>query len=911
MSWDTNACFKSLCAAYNEFIQNACEQNIQDLQRQIDVLIGITTHGGSFNSFSTKEIIYTESLSVLVSLINTPNLNIAVYVKSLMALSQLANNNETRFSLQKKFNLGTSLVTFILRNYDSSNNQLKLQSLSLMQKMTYKNKIFVPGIYVSDLISHLVKIIHTSKSSDHVLAALAVVANICHHNKNMQSCLKSMDDVKLLYKKLFQLLSHSDLSYSITSLSLLTSLVLNEEMGMKVFYGKNLTNIIQLIFNTLVTKEDSMCCQYAADLLMDLMACDRISRVIAETDVFITYIQKILNLIHSTDPQTTAKIFELLILFCGKECTSSKILEIFIDQCNDEETQLQSLTSSQAVLHWIVQPSAQNDDVTGHSSLLSIVFVREIISLAVHNGLSDKLSSYANYLFSVLLEHLILNDEKLNDEKILKHKCDRLARIIEVIIYLCEDEKYKVTVANSVCSEKVTQLVFKVYELYSEELRLLRNPSYVCSQELSFLVVRSLELLSKIKHAVLSGVEKYASLLQDQRLHSFLGHALLSNSKYLVHAGLQILAEGFKSRDFQTKMVGEILVNYNQSREDLLKSHQFEEEVSTQPIFVPPIPALSDITNKGNHSQSASVAIITEHLKKGLEIKDSKLSDIMEFYEQKLTFLAGRETHLEDLLNAKTLALTQSDRLIAQYRCRQAQSEAECLKLRTMLQQSEKVIEKDTIKIEQFTKSKQDSDIKINTLLEEIQQLRLTVTEHENLKADFNDLSQKVNALEKSLLAADAENHSLAAMNDCLLKNNESLKVKIECSSDRIKIMEEEYLKISDSVKEKENKINEMKKHINQVEVQITEKQREVDEYLGRISHYEKELRVREKTLKEMKYQVSSLESVCVQHEQTIKDREETISQMQEDLEKQTQIAAMIHNLTSGKINVAKSIPKL
>ena len=37
----------------------------------------------------------------------------------------------------------------------------------------------------------------------------------------------------------------------------------------------------------------------------------------------------------------------------------------------------------------------------------------------------------------------------------------------------------------------------------------------------------------------------------------------------------------------------------------------------------------------------------------------------------------GRERHLEDLMEAKTQALSQSDRLLAQFRCRQAQADAE------------------------------------------------------------------------------------------------------------------------------------------------------------------------------------------------------------------------------------------
>ena len=84
-------------------------------------------------------------------------------------------------------------------------------------------------------------------------------------------------------------------------------------------------------------------------------------------------------------------------------------------------------------------------------------------------------------------------------------------------------------------------------------------------------------------------------------------------------------------------------------------------------------------------------------------------------------YLKQKESHLQDLVDAKSLALTQADRLISQYRGRKAHIDEEvlicvqlslllilflvylkCLKLRTLLQGAERHSEGLTEKVSVF-----------------------------------------------------------------------------------------------------------------------------------------------------------------------------------------------------------------
>merc|ERR1712168_876802 len=137
-----------------------------------------------------------------------------------MALVQLADDRETKLSLQKDLSLGSSVVQFILRHIASSNKQIVYQALVLLEKMTYGSTCYINNIYMVDLLKHLISSIYTT-AHEYCIPSLAILANLCRHNEDVKTFIKTMNDSKKFGKTLLGYLSNSNKKFIITSLSIL------------------------------------------------------------------------------------------------------------------------------------------------------------------------------------------------------------------------------------------------------------------------------------------------------------------------------------------------------------------------------------------------------------------------------------------------------------------------------------------------------------------------------------------------------------------------------------------------------------------------------------------------------------------------------------------------------------------
>uniref|UniRef100_A0A8C2EXA4 Cell proliferation regulating inhibitor of protein phosphatase 2A n=1 Tax=Cyprinus carpio TaxID=7962 RepID=A0A8C2EXA4_CYPCA len=344
----------------------------------------------------------------------------------------------------------------------------------------------------------------------------------------------------------------------------------------------------------------------------------------------------------------------------------------------------------------------------------------------------------------------------------------------------------------------------------------------------------------------------------DQRIVTPLSLTMTSNCRENVQVALRILFEAAPLPDFPSVILGDsIAANnaYRQKDSELsIRSSPASEDVSFVGKSFPMMHA------EPSGSTCQSIDSLIEKLQNGVElqekVKDVHMSEIIDVYEQKLSALACKESRLQDLLEAKALALSQADRLIAQYRCQRAQAEAEARKLASLLKDTER--KKENLQTElndhllEVERLKSDSQ----QLLEHNGRLQEVADQHQELKGTYNQLLKKL-------------------LNDFYL------------------------LRTLAEVAEKEQQIKCLKKDVLQKERKITGEKKQQEEQIHEmeenISILRKELNKTEQARKDTSIKASSLE---LQKSQL----EAKLEKMEEELSKHTHMIAMIHSLSSGKL---------
>nr|XP_032836831.1 protein CIP2A [Petromyzon marinus] len=950
---DGAACVRALVLAVTHYRHSRTEANAHLLLTSVQAVLGQKAALLRPPPPSPSPLpLPAECVSELVALLwhaQSPH-ELTLAIVSLFSL--LASERDARESLHVTYDLTGGVASLVQRLQQGSEPEatppplLLLQALKLLQSVTYDARISYPSPSVECLLLFLAQQIQAPES-ELTLPCLGTMANLCRHNTSVQSYVKAMSHVKGLYRALIVSLAHSSLTVVVFSLSILAALTLHDDVGNRLFHAKNINQTFQLIFNILVNGDGTLTRTFSVDLCVDLLHCDRVAQHLCRYEHFDSCLQQILGLLQDSSVESIAKLLELLLALCSVPRLRSSVSRATLAspaapsaaaararRAGDGGTARRTRRTQApavpppgppgppAALATLVRCAGRPASASDGVALLSLRLLLDVYEEALAEGFPAP----SEPLLPMLTEALCAGAASAGEmQSAQTQRCLKLTHVLDLMMLLSggvgqeQEEAAEAAEAGSGMARVGAAVeAGGLATLLEEQLShsplstgrpLARSsPHYAACEAGADVLLKALELLSRLKHGLPSLEANLYKTLQDVRLVPFLVFSLASVSRERVQCGLRVLMEATQLPDFPAITLGESIAASNS---------QFE---GSAPVL-PASPAHTH-HHQHRHAHPANHAHLSRHgrmkptpdpdtvqqlidkIRSGMEItdvvRDVKTSEIIDVYEQKLSSLATKEQHLSDLLEAKSMALVQADRLLTQHRSHRDQSEAEARRLASMLSHAERRVEELSGRLSEQGQEAERAREDMDALLQHNRRMQAAEEKHARLTATHADLQHRLEVSERHLLKAQEEQRSLTELAEVLRRHNDNLKQSNDKTLCQLGEMEEQCKETRKLLQERDGKITGLQQRLALVQGQAERAAAEVTEREEALEVLRRELSRTEQQRKELSIKASSLEVHKRSLESRLEERDSRLREQQEQLSKHASMIAAIHSLSGG-----------
>jgi len=717
----------------------------------------------------------------------------------------------------------------------------------------------------NDLLKLLTRLI-LKKNGPLLDVSLSVLGNLCRNNLIMQANIKSMDCIRAVYQQLMYLLGHSDMGVIVHALSLFTSLCLNEELGSKaqLFVG-NVCETFQLVFNILRSEELNTQV-YSINLLIDFSKAQNLLTALETFPELDKNLDAMSSLLVDSPPLLVSKIAELYSHLSTNPNIYSKILT--------------SLTSA--------------GDNAPLKALLSLP-LREPFLSSLRVMLPDLLEACEEYRDSVV---------------------DKLVRVIETIplhtphqtveyrtvsvAAHCLSDLYKV----QCCQQLVYHRLGGLVEQINAWLDSAPDPYKDSFSE------ECCGAITNLAHLAITTSHTDTRLaLSHPHLSWFLGQALLASDRRTVSTALTVSSLVIEHNDQHAFVVSDMLAKHSQhlhsntydAREQVTKLQSRNQELQRQNETL--LRKLSDnsISQPLVQQPVTQVTEIIDKMTEGLQLNDLRASELLEIFEQKVAYLTTKSEHMSDLLETKSMALEQCDRLCSQFKNRVAQAEVECTKYKALLQQAEREAQEYQGESCALLKAQKEMACEMEGLREDLSEAAQYQPQYAQAREEVSALREQCSTLTITVAELRESVEGLSERAEMLTNHNETLKNQHECAVSQVQVLEKEKAKVVSKLEEKDSLYLKTKQSLRQTEDKFRKKEKEKIDVEAQLKKRQNELLKSEQLKNELSEKVSMLEIKGAGHVKELEEQSTKLALQAEEISKHAQLKALIHNLSGGK----------
>ena len=898
---------KMAALAASQYASCVNENTKAQLQRHIEVLLALLKTN-EVNAFLKNSNASRKCIISLVNILENFNKNKEVMCTIFKFFIAVLDLPFSRKLLFENVDLNTLLFKYLVEHMEYESLDSLQECLLLLEKTTWNCRMCEMPCILDKFLNCLLKEILKDESK-HATICLGILSNLVSSNIAVQAQVKGMLSSSNL-KQLINYLRKDSIPNKINFLSIVTFICWDDDLGKNFFSIKNVTQTMKLLFSQLTVDENSFTQQRAGDIFIELLKHDEIAQQISIYDSEHNIVFKLLKSLEKDfKTSTTFKLLEVLLGFCQISTIRHRLCLKMLE-CH---------TLWKVLLKIAATPLSKTDE---EPSVVAVKLIGELCEEINDSNIEILDCSWFTSLLSLLRMYLVpINAEDNSFFSILVINSE-LAKILKLILILnlfSTDEKLTCQIAQAIDYDNFFsllqgQMTFNLFDIVQN-----------VQEEFTYLsisvVLHGLWLARNLKSYDTNFEKLLYSSLQDSKIIPFLAKAMTGFDRSQMQVALRLHQEALPLPSFPSIQLAETVCYFNEKTKKSKTSANLSNCRSDFSSFVNDKNVLSLQTATINTSRSKKSDVSVSHdIKNSTDNEDkeniqsliatiqnvspeesnvdvkvsNKTSQIVTLYENKLSSILTIKNNLQDLLEAKTLALSQADRIINQHRVQIAKTEEDARKMAGILQASETCCERltETVKTLESDKSTMERDLQ--TVVEENQNLHKVADHYDKMQVAYQDNLYKIEVLERNLKTLRQEYDTLKELHDMVQRHSEKLKQQHNQMTVRLEEVEEDRMKLLKRVSDLESSVSDL--------TQLVEEQDRATQVL-----------VQEKNdcdlaLKSSKSQVSKLEELTKelkikesQLSHSVSEKEDEILCLKQTLDKQSQTLSMITELANSK----------